>query len=108
MAMTIYDGWDEISVIHSTGTNPDSENSIVIFGKLTRKKQYGYEPYIMISQVITKESLEDFSDEEIFPIKAVEYTDAQKCGGYGPVNVIMKDGSMRTADFEKIEGNLQL
>lgn len=108
MAMTIYDGWDEISVIHSTGTNPDSEKSIVIFGKLTRKKQYGYEPYIMISQVITKESLEDFSDDEIFMIKSVEYSDAQKCGGYGPVTVILKDGSIRTVDFEKIEGNLQL
>ena len=25
MAMTIYDGWDELEIVKSTGTNPDSE-----------------------------------------------------------------------------------
>lgn len=108
LAMTLYDGWDEIALLHSEGTNPDSEKSIVVYGKLTRKKQYGYEPYVMISQVITKESLDDFTEEEIFPIAAVEYTDKEKCGGYGPVSVILKDGSRKIIEFEGIEGNLQL
>lgn len=108
LAMTLYDGWDEINLLHSKGTNPDSENSIVVYGKLTRKKQYGYEPYILISQVITKESLEDFAEEEIFPIEAVKYTDKEKCGGYGPVEVILKDGNIKTIEFEGLEGNLQL
>lgn len=108
LAMTLYDGWEEISVLHSTGTNPDSENSIVVYGKLSRRKQYGYEPYMMISQVITKESLEDFTEEEIFPIASVEYTDAGKCGGYGPIGIVLRDGSKRVIDFEFVEGNIQL
>lgn len=108
MAMTVFDGWDEISLIHSRGTNPDSESSIVIYGSLTRKKQYGYEPYILISQVITKESLKDFSDDELFPISSVEYTDAQKMGGYGKVTIHLKNGTDKVIRFEGIEGRLEL
>ena len=29
MAMTIFDGWQELSLMHSTGTNPDSEKSLI-------------------------------------------------------------------------------
>lgn len=108
LAMTLYDSWDEIGLIHSRDTNPDSEKSIIVFGKLTRKKQYGYEPYMMISQVITKESLEDFTEDEIFPVREISYTDKEKCGGYGPVSLLLADGSLRTIDFDSIEGNLQL
>ena len=36
-----------------------------------------------ISQVITKETLEDFTEDELFPIESVTYTDPQKKGGYG-------------------------
>jgi hypothetical protein len=108
LAMTIYDGWDELTYLNSQGTNPDSEKSIVVYAKLTREIQYGYEPYLMISQMITKDSLEDFTEEELFPIRAIEYTDQEKCGGYGPVTVTMKDGSKKVINFEGIEGNLQV
>ena len=109
MAMTIYDGWEELSLVHSSGTNPDSEKSIVIYATMTRKKQYsGLEPYVLISQVITKESHEDFTEEEIFPIAEVIYTDKDACGSYGPVTVKMKDGSEKTIAFEGIEGRLTL
>ncbi|MDF2802721.1 MAG: hypothetical protein K0S61_2624 [Anaerocolumna sp.] len=108
LAMTLYDGWDDIDLLHSEGSNPDSKNSIVVYGKLTRNKQYGYEPYVMISQVITKESLEDFTEDEIFPIEAIEYTDKEKCGGYGPVIITLNDGCKKVVEFEGIEGNLVL
>ncbi len=108
LAMTIYDGWDSIDFINSKGTNPDSEKSIIVYGKTTKHKQYGYEPYVMISQVITKESHEDFTEDEIFQIESVKYTDKEKCGGYGPVKIILKDGSKKIIDFEGIEGNMQL
>ena len=71
-----------------------------------QEKKYGYQPYVLISQVITKESLEDFTDDEIFPIEKVHYTDTKKCGGYGPVTITLKDGTTRTIDFEGIEGQL--
>lgn len=109
MAMTVYDGWEEISLLRSRGTNPDSENSIILYASMSRRKQYsGFEPYILISQVITREDHEDFSEEELFPIREVAYTDPEGCGSYGPVTLRLKDGSEKTVDFEGIEGRLML
>ena len=106
--MTIYDGWDDIAYVESCGTNPDSEHSIVVYAKLERKNQNHYEPSILISQVITKETLEDFTEDELFPIESVTYTDPQKKGGYGPVQVRLKYVSTRKVDFEGMEGQLML
>lgn len=108
LAMTVYDGWDELELVHRSKTNPDSEHSIVVFAKTSRKKHYGNEPHILVSQVITKESAKDFSEEEIFPIASVSYTDPEGRGGYGPVRVALKDGTQRCIDFSGMEGRLML
>lgn len=108
MAMTIYDGWDEIDILHSEGTNPDSEKSIVIYGQALREKHNSYEQHMMISQVITKESLEDFTEEDVFPIQSVSYSDKENCGGYGPVTIELKDGSRKIIDFDGIEGHFEM
>jgi hypothetical protein len=80
----------------------------VVYAKTERTKQYGYEPYFLISQVITKENLEDFSEDEIFPISRIEYTDPQGCGGYGPVKIHLKSGEVREIDFYGIEGHFSV
>lgn len=108
LAMTIYDGWDTLDLIRSTGTNPDSENSMIVYGRLERKEHYHFGPYVLLSQVITKESAEDFAEDEIFLIRSVIYTDPEGLGSYGPVVLELKDGSRKTIDFEGIEGNIQL
>lgn len=108
MAMTVYGAWTDLQVISSKDTNPDSENSMVIAASLKREKIFGYEPYIMISQVITQESLEDFKEDEIFSIEKITFTDKENCGGYGPVTLSMKDGREMTVDYLGIEGNLQI
>ena len=107
MAMTIYDGWDEIGYVHSSGTNADSEKSLVIYASAEKKKQYGgNESYVMISQVITKESLEDFTEEELFPIASVEYADDTACGCFGAIKIILKNSEVKNIDFDGIEGKL--
>lgn len=108
LAMTIYDGWEDIDIIHSTGTNPDSEKSVIVYAKTTRRRQYGNDRHILVSQIITKEAHEDFSEDELFPIKEILYTDPEKNGAYGPVTVCLKNGTEKTADFNKIEGSLQM
>lgn len=108
MAMTIYDGWKELRLIRSRGTNPDSDASLVIYAVTGRQKQYGYEPYLLVSQVISKESHEDFTEEELFPIREIVYTDPEACGGYGPVLIRMKDGGEKRIAFEGMEGKLSL
>ncbi len=108
VAMTIYDGWESIDIIRSTGTNPDSEKSVVVYAKTARSKQYGNDRHMLISQVITKEEHADFSEEELFPIKEILYTDKDKNGAYGPVSIVLKNGNKKVIDFNKLEGCLQI
>ena len=80
----------------------------LVFAHASREKLFAYEPYILISQVITKEGDEGFTDDEIFSIADIGYTDKEECGGYGPVSIKMKKGESYTVDFYGIEGNLLL
>ena len=106
MAMTVFGGWDDLSVEKSRGTNPDTEESFIIFAHTSRRRIFAYEPYLLISQVITKEGDEGFSEDEVFSVESVEYCDSQKCGGYGPAKVRMKTGRTYMVDFGGIEGRL--
>lgn len=109
MAMTICGGWEELSLLHSEGTNPDSKKSLVIYASMNRVKQYGgFEPYVLISQIITKESHEDFTEEELFPVAETIYADPEGCGSYGAVTLRMRDGNVKTVDFEGMEGCMML
>ena len=109
MAMTVYDGWESLDVLTSEGTNPDSGRSLILYASSTFRKQYGgYEPYVMISQVITKESAEDFTEEELFPIRSVTYEDTKGTGAYGTVTVELKDGTVKKVNYDGIEGHMTL
>lgn len=109
LAMTIYDGWKSVDWLESEGTNPESEKSIVVYATAEFVKQYGsYEPYVMISQVITKENHVEFTEEELFPIASVEYEDSTQTGAYGTVTLHMKDGSKKCVNFDGIEARLTL
>ncbi len=108
MAMTIFAGWQELKLISSTGTNADSEKSYLVYASLRREKQYDYEPYVLMSQVLTKEDWEDFTEDELFPVREIVYTDKEKCGGYGEVRILLADGSEKRIDYSGLEGNLSL
>ncbi|MCR5742318.1 MAG: DUF2264 domain-containing protein [Lachnospiraceae bacterium] len=108
MAMTIFAGFSDLLVTKSCGTNPDSEKSLVVFGQAAMNKPYGGgENYVYVSQVITRNDDKDFTDEELFPIEYVEFTDGAG-GVFGPVKLIMKDGSVKNIDYEQMEGRLML
>lgn len=109
LAMTIYAGWESIDYLTSQGTNPDSDKSIILYAKTKFLKQYGGgESYLMISQVLTKESYEDFTQEELFPIQEIQYEDLMRNGSYGTTTLTLKDGTVRRVNFEGIEGSLML
>lgn len=109
LAMTIYDGWESIEYTKSHGTNPDSENSIVIYARTELDKSNdGEAKAIFISQTITKESHESFSEEEIFPIEKIEYSDRLKTGAYGDIKITLKDKTIKTINFDELEGELLL
>lgn len=108
LAMTIYDGWDELTLLRSSGTNPDSEKSVIVYAKTARTKQYGNEPALLISQTITKESHEDFTQGELFPIKEIRYADPENKGCYGETVIELKNGVERAVCFDGVEGKMSL
>ena len=109
LAMTVWDGWQDLICLHSHGTNPDSPDSIVVCARAAMMRQYdASEPYIYISQVITGEEEDDFTEEELFPVKEVRYTDPGRTGAYGPVEILLRDGTKRIVDCGGIEGRLTL
>ena len=108
MAMTIFSGWNDLSVEKSTGTNPDTAESFIIFAHASRKRIFAYEPYILISQILTKDGDEGFADDEVFSIASIDFCDKEKCGGYGPVAIHMNNGKRYIIDFNGIEGRLSI
>lgn len=109
MAMTIYDGWEALQITDSRKSNPDSDASLILYATTTRYKQYGgAEQYLLISQVITKESHEDFTEDELFPIKEILYQDRFQTGACGTTTLFLKDGSVKQIHFEGIEGTLSI
>ena len=90
-------------------TNPDSENSIIIFAELERVKKYGGDrSYILISQTISKNSLTDFADDELFPIESISFSDKEKLGSYGDIKIKLKNGNEKTICFDTIAGRLMI
>ncbi len=110
MAMTCYRGWENMDLVHSTGTNPDSRDSIVVYASMTSRKQYGSsEPYLLISQVITAETPVRngekcvFTDEELFPVREIIYEDVPRTGAYGTTTICLKNGDVKKINFEGLE-----
>lgn len=100
-------GFMDIGCIASEGSNPDSGKSLVVYASADLHKQYGgCEPYIFISQTITKESHEDFSENEMFPIENIEYTGMAGCGTYGEVGIFLKNGMIKRVSYHAMEGRL--
>ncbi len=116
MAMTIYTGFDTLKYVNSTGTNPDSPNSILAYATGTLDRQYdASEDYIFISQVITLDEDREFTDDEIFPIESIELYDPLILEGGRPVmgsgckiSIRHKSGMVKPIDHLGIEGNMIL
>ncbi len=103
LAMTVFSGWKELEICLSRGTNPDTEYSVLLYAKGTMLRQYdGSEPYIFISQVITRDDGKDFSEDELFPVRQI---DIDKCS---KIRILFRNGDERMMDFTGIEGRQEL
>ncbi len=109
LAMTIWGCWMDLNVLSSEGTNPDGGDSIIIYAETHVERIYdASEPHALISQVITKETLDEFTDEELFPIEEIKFADHYRTGAGGPITIKMKDRTEKIVDFEGIEGRLMV
>lgn len=109
MAMTIFAGFEELEVVESSGSNPDSPRSLILLAKVQLNRQYdAAEPYALLSQVITRDGGEPFSEEELFPVKEIGFSDRFQRGAYGPAVIRLLSGEERIIDFTGMEGRLML
>lgn len=108
LAFVSYFGFEKIEVKRRKGVNPISKESLLMYGICRRELHYEYRPYVMVSAILSKEGDQDFTDEELFPIKKLTFTDNAECGGFGRVNLEMKDGRSMVVDYDKIEGCLMI
>ncbi|MBO7336809.1 MAG: hypothetical protein J6U42_07735, partial [Lachnospiraceae bacterium] len=97
-------------VVKSKGTSPDSENSIVIraTAKTGDRLYDASKPYWLISQTITKPGNDGFTDDELFPITEISFSDTSKTGAVGPVSISLRNGMHYIVDITEVEGILQL
>lgn len=98
LAMTIFDGWDSLELVKSKNTNPDSENSILVYGKRAASNKNNY----LLSQILTREDHDDFSEDELFPIKQIQYQTSTD----SDVRLSFKNGKVQDINFQQIEGAL--
>ncbi len=99
MAFTVYGNFS-LQTINSEGTNADSVKSIIVTAKREiAKGDYDYP--LFFSQTLTKESHEDFSAMELFPIKYAK----DLANG---IELTLNNGDKKVIDFTGIEGNMQM
>ncbi len=108
VAMVVYAGYDELKWERRQGMSAVKEESLLIYGISRKARYYEYSPYLMISAVLTKQDASEWTDEELFPIERIIMTDRERCGGYGPVQLVMKDGAKYQVSYEGVEGRLQI
>ena len=116
LAFTIYTGFDSLDIIKSAGTNPDSKNSVVPYAKGTLIGQYdSSEDYAFISQTISCDRINAFSEDEIFPIKEICLYNLFVPEGKKPLigaaeyaDVVLKNGTAKHIDFAGIESRMTL
>ena len=95
VAMTVWEGWDDLEVIRSQGTNPDSPRSLVIVARASKDREAAERCGVMLSQVITREDGQGFSDDELFPVVGVR---ALGPGRAAAVELSLRDGRTVVVD----------
>lgn len=108
LALTVYGGWEELAVKRREGVNPLGQPSLLVYGKLKRTRDYEYGPCVLAASVVTKTDDGSWTDDELFPVERICYTDEDGYGAYGPVTLHMRDGRAMTVDYEGLEGRLSL
>lgn len=108
IALVTYKGFDNMATKRRKDVSPVSDESMLIYAETTRKVHYAYKDYVLISAILTKNNEEEWTDEELFPVAKMTFTDKEQCGGYGPIEIRLKNGESYTVDYEGLEGHLRV
>ena len=105
LALAAYNGWDTLNAIEHYEKNPESDKSTVIYVKRVREKDYtGME--LLITVMLHRTDNNEWNEDELLPIKKIEYISWTATGQPCGVKLDLKDGRTFNVDFGTIEGNL--
>ena len=103
MAMTVFDGWDALDAEYLEGTNPESRKSVLLTARFRPDGPCTARRRFFLSQVISKDSEEPFTEDELFPVRDIRYDpDGSGC------TLLLADGRQIPVSFEGINGRLSL
>lgn len=104
LAVTNYQGWDNLATVEHTGQHPESEKSSLIYLSRTDEARYGA-PEILISILLHKTDDTPWADDVLQPIRSVKPLTPGTPETIGGLRVTLKSGENYEIDFRGIDGS---
>jgi hypothetical protein len=103
VALIVYNGWDSVKSFVHKGRNAEAEASSVIYAYRKRTaKNPAME--LMISVMLHKTDDDEWTEEELNPIKDIKISDVTKTGSVLGAEIMLNKGKTYDVDFKDIDG----
>ncbi len=103
IALITYRGWDLLESMIHENRNAEANESTVIYAKKTRTAK-NPPMELMITVMLHKMGDDEWTDEELSPIKSIEIVDVTPSLSTLGANIILTDGEKYEIDFKDIDG----
>ncbi len=103
IALITYHGWDLLESMVHENRNAEANESTVIYAKKTRTAK-NPPMELMITVMLHKMGDDEWTDEELSPIKSLEIVDVTPSLSTLGANIILTDGEKYEIDFKDIDG----
>jgi hypothetical protein len=104
LALITYSGWDKVSSLTHEGQNAEAEESTVLYAYKKRTSQNSAME-LMITVMLHKMDDEEWTEEELSPIKNVDIMDITPSYSALGASIILFDDKKYVVDFNNIDGN---
>ncbi len=103
LALITYHGWDKLESLVHTNRNAEANESTVIYA---HKKRMDKNPAmeLMVTVMIHRMDNEDWTEEELSPVKGLEIMDITPTGSAMGANITLYNGGKYEIDFKNIDG----
>jgi hypothetical protein len=103
LALITYNGWDKVTYVVHKGRNAESDESTVLYAYKKRTlKNPAME--LMIAVMLHKMDEDEWTEEELSPIKEIDMIGITPSGSPLGVNITLRDNKKYEIDFINIDG----
>jgi len=104
LAMTNYQGWDEIKTRSASDIHPEAKQSTLVYAEKSDGESYGVGPTLLISILLHKTDETTWTDDELQPIATVEALEPDGIMHLTGLKITLKSGAVFEVDFKNIDG----